>query len=69
MSKETVISKQELDILKSNGTVYLCRSCKDFKDKLVLLEYKPNKIHGIFEGFCKECKSSMQSCGACNLRR
>lgn len=68
MSQETVITKQELDLLKSNGTVYICRSCRDFKNKIVLLKYSPSKKLGLFEGFCRDCEDAMKSCESCKLK-
>lgn len=69
MPKETIISKKELDLLKSNGTVHICKSCRDFKNKIVLLEYKPNKVQAVLEGFCTECKDAVESCGTCNFKK
>lgn len=68
MSKETVISKQELELLKSNGTVHICRSCRDLRNKIVLMEYNPSKKLGILEGFCSECIAAIETCGTCKYK-
>ena len=65
MSQETVITEQDLKKLKNNGTVYICRSCKDNLNKLVLLNYKAGGMHQVFTGFCVSCTLAMNSCGAC----
>jgi hypothetical protein len=67
MSEVIIITKQELDILKSNGSVYVCQSCRDFKNKIVLLAYKPNKIHQIFDGVCDECFATLKKCSKCKF--
>lgn len=68
MSTEIVITEQELDILKSNGTVYVCQSCRDFKNKIVLLVYKPSNLHKIFDGFCDECNTALKKCRKCKFK-
>ena len=62
---ETVITEQELNIRKSNGTVYICRSCKDNLNKIVLINYKPGGIHNVFTGFCASCLRMMSECNTC----
>ena len=68
MSKETVISERELETLKSHGTVYVCRSCRDFKNTIVLLEYKKDGLHQLFDGFCKSCIDAMNACDTCSKK-
>lgn len=65
MSQETVITEQDLKKLKNNGTVYICRSCRDNLNKIVLINYKPGGMNQVFNGFCSSCTTAMQSCGAC----
>ena len=45
MPHEVEITQQELNTLKSHGSVYICRSCKDNKNQIVLLKYKAGGIH------------------------
>ena len=66
MSKETVISEQELDLLKSHGKVCICVSCKDFKKKIVLLGYTQGKERRIMNGLCKTCLDEINSCDTCS---
>lgn len=66
MSTKTIIKEEELDVLKSQGTVYICRSCKDNLNKTVLINYKPGGIRQVFTGFCSSCSSLMQSCNSCH---
>lgn len=66
MPKEIVIKKQEFETLKGNGTVYICRSCLDNSNKIVLLNYKQGKSHQVFDGFCSSCLKSMQKCDFCS---
>jgi hypothetical protein len=68
MSKETIISSSELNTLKSHGTVYICRSCKDNKNQIVLLNYKAGGIHQVFTGFCSYCESLFAGCGTCRQK-
>lgn len=68
MSEVVIITKQELDILKTDGSVYVCQPCRDFKNKIVLLAYKPNKIHQIFYGFCDECSATLKKCSKCKFK-
>ena len=65
MSKETIISEQDLKKLTNNGSVYICRSCKDNLNKLVLLSYKAGGTHQVFTGFCASCTTAMQACNTC----
>lgn len=65
MSKEAIISQSELSKLRSHGTVYICRSCKDNLNKIVLINYKAGGIHQVFTGFCASCTEAMISCNLC----
>jgi hypothetical protein len=65
MSQEVVINEKDLITLKSHGTVYICRSCKDNKDRLVLINYKSGGIHQVFTGFCVSCAEEIESCSVC----
>jgi len=62
---EIVITKQELNIRKSHGTVYICGSCKDNLDKIVLLKYEAGKRPTVITGFCASCFESISSCRVC----
>lgn len=65
MSKETVITEHDLKKLKSHGTVYICRSCQDNLNKIILINYKAGGIRQVFTGFCVSCTEAMNSCNAC----
>lgn len=65
MSKETVITEHDLKKLKSHGTVYICRSCKDNLNKIVLLTYEAGKRQAVITGFCASCLDTIDSCRLC----
>jgi hypothetical protein len=58
------ITEQELNVRKSNGAVWICRSCKDNKQKYIMVNYDPNS-KGLFYSFCKECIETMNDCIPC----
>lgn len=68
MPHEVEITQQELNKLKSHGSVYICRSCKDNKNQIVLLKYKAGGIHQVFTGFCYYCESLFAGCGTCQQK-
>lgn len=65
MFEETIIGQSELNVLKSHGTVYICRSCKDNLNKIKLINYKAGGIHQVFTGFCASCTENMKACALC----
>jgi hypothetical protein len=65
---ETLITKKELDIRKSQGTVYICRSCYDFNKKIILIDFDTKTKNGLIFGFCKKCEKLLTSCGPCDFR-
>jgi len=62
---EIVITQQELNVRKSHGTVYICRSCKDNLNKIVLLRYEAGKRQAVITGFCASCLDTIDSCRLC----
>jgi hypothetical protein len=64
-----VITAQELNVRKSNGSVYICRSCKDNRDKILMLAYDPNGNNGVYYQFCNECLVDMGHCVPCSKRK
>lgn len=62
---EIVITPHELNVRKSHGTVYICRSCKDNLNKIVLLRYEAGKRPAVITGFCISCLESINSCKIC----
>lgn len=62
------ISESELQKRKSNAAVFICRSCKDNKNKIVMVAYKTNVTHGIYYQFCDECLTLMDECLPCKAR-
>lgn len=67
---EIQITKQELDVRMSNGTVYICRSCRDNLNKIILLRYEAGKRPAVITGFCSSCLIMMEECKPCaKLRR
>ena len=66
---EIVITQQELNVRKSHGTVYICRSCKDNLNKIVLLRYEAGKRPAVITGFCASCFEAMNSCKTCPTQK
>jgi len=64
---ETIITQKELDLRKSKGTIYICKSCYDFSKKITMINYDSQKNNGLIFGFCETCKKSLDSCGTCGL--
>ena len=62
---EIVITQQELNVRKSHRTVYICRSCRDNLNKIVLLKYEAGKRPTVLTGFCTSCFESINSCKVC----
>lgn len=62
---EITITAQELNIRKSHGTVYICRSCKDNLNKIVLIKYEAGKRQAVLTGFCSSCIQMMEDCKPC----
>ena len=65
----TVITEKELSVRKSHGTVYLCKSCKDLRGKLVLVEYHEGERHDILYSFCPDCMKFMVGCPTCREKK
>ena len=66
---ETTISQQEFKTLKSNGRIYICRSCLDNKNKVIMLKYEPIKSHGVVYGFCSACSKMIFECSTCKSKK
>jgi uncharacterized CHY-type Zn-finger protein len=66
---EIVITQQELNVRKSHGTVYICRSCKDNLNKIVLLRYEAGKRPTVITGFCTSCLEAIDSCRVCPIQK
>jgi len=61
-----VITAGELATRKCMGTVYLCRSCKDMRNKIVLIGVTIGGLKEIRYGFCDPCARIMQGdCESC----
>jgi hypothetical protein len=64
------ISEAELNTRKSGGVVVICRSCKDNKNKIVMIDYKQStKDKGVHYQFCNECMQLMGMCIPCNAKK
>lgn len=64
------ISEAELSTRKSNGAVFICRSCKDNGNKIMLVQYKENSgiPNGIYYQFCSECTKMLGDCIPCKSK-
>jgi hypothetical protein len=62
------ITEAELSKRKSNGSVFICRSCKDNKNKIVLVEYKKGAQRGVHYQFCQDCLKLIDECARCNSK-
>lgn len=60
-----VITSQELETRKRNGAVYICRSCKDNRNRILMISYDPNGNKGVYYQFCNECMTLMGACIPC----
>ena len=59
------ITRREVAIRKSQGSVYICRSCADVRNKIVMTGYTPKGPKGIYYNFCEMCIKSMEKCQTC----
>lgn len=66
---EIVITQKELNVRKSHGTVYICGSCRDNLNKIVLLRYEAGKRQAVITGFCTSCFESINSCKVCPTQK
>ena len=62
------ITEAELRKRKSNGSVFICRSCKDNRNKIVMVEYKQSAQRGVYYQFCDDCLKLMVGCVPCNSK-
>lgn len=65
---QTVISQQEFNRLKSNGSICICRSCLDNKNKIVVLSYEAGKSPKVISSFCPDCLKLISSCSTCSKK-
>ena len=63
------ISEAELNTRKSNGAVYICRSCKDNRNKIMMISFDQVRNNGVYYQFCKECMQLMGTCIPCNAKK
>jgi hypothetical protein len=65
------ISEAELNTRKSNGAVFICRSCKDNAKKIMMVQYEQTKgiPNGIYYQFCSECLKLMGDCIPCRSKK
>lgn len=63
------ITETELNTRKSNGAVYICRSCKDNRNKITLLSFDPNGKKGIYYQFCNDCMNLVGECIPCKSKK
>jgi hypothetical protein len=61
---EIMITDKELAVRKSQGTVYICKSCRD-RGKIILLGYDVGKKQEIYFGYCSSCLKNMGECPTC----
>lgn len=58
------ITQEEFNTRKSNGTIFICRSCLDNKKKYVMIGFE-NKGKGFRYHFCESCLTMMGECIPC----
>lgn len=64
------ISEAELNTRKIGGVVIICRSCKNNKNKIMMLQYTASdSVRGIHFQFCDECMKLMGVCIPCNAKK
>lgn len=69
MSLKVEITQEEFETRKSNGAVWICRSCKDNRNKIVLLKYDSSKTPTVNYHFCDDCVKLMGMCVPCNAKK
>ena len=64
-----LITEQELNTRKNNGSVYICRSCKDNRNRILMISYNPKGTNGVYYQFCDECLKAMGHCVPCSKKK
>lgn len=64
-----IITEKELNTRRRNGAVYICRSCKDNRNRLLMLAHDPKGNNGIYYQFCEECLVAMGHCVPCSKKK
>ncbi len=62
------IKEDELKTRKLNAGVFICKSCKDNKGKIVMVQYKTNAEPGVYYQFCDDCMKLMGTCVPCKSK-
>lgn len=65
---DIVITEKELVTRKSQGTVFICRVCKN-NGKVVVIAHHIGKNGGIVYAYCQECLKAAVGCPACRQKR
>ena len=65
MPTKVEITEQELKTRQSVGSVFLCKMCKDARNKIIMTDYFEGTNRGIFYNFCKDCTDLMKKCTTC----
>lgn len=60
-----VITEQELNVRRSQGTVYLCKPCRELRHKLVMVQHDLNGRNEVVYRFCSDCLRLARSCPTC----
>jgi hypothetical protein len=62
------ITEQEFNTRKSHGTIFICRSCLDNRNKYIMVDYKEegNCVH---YRFCEDCMQMMGECAPCKAKK
>jgi hypothetical protein len=65
------ITEAELKTRQYKGAVFICRSCKDNSNKIMMLRYDESKDtpRGVYYQFCSDCVKMLKDCIPCRLRK
>lgn len=62
------ITKKELQVRKSQGTVYLCKNCSD-RGILTLIAHVKSQKGGVVYGLCDSCMGEALRCPFCAAKK
>ena len=63
------ITEQEFNIRKSKGAIWICRSCKDNLNKIMMLRHDTALRPSVNYHFCDDCIMSIKVCSTCKAKK
>ena len=68
MSVEKIIKQSELVERAKRGQAYVCKACYTRVNKIILVDYREQTPHGVFNRLCAKCEALVNECKACNKK-